>query len=63
VTELPIGQHVAALAAGQVDAVYTLEPTGTVGRLNGTTRVLEAGVSPSTSSATRWRRGTAARPR
>ncbi|HEY0956462.1 MAG TPA: ABC transporter substrate-binding protein [Roseateles sp.] len=43
-TELPIGQHVAALAAGQVDAVYTLEPTGTVGRLNGTTRVLEAGV-------------------
>jgi len=44
VTELPIGQHVAALAAGQMDAVYTLEPTGTVGRLNGTTRVLEAGV-------------------
>ena len=30
VTELPIGQHVAALAAGQIDAVYTLEPTGTV---------------------------------
>lgn len=44
VTELPIGQHVAALAAGQVDAVYTLEPTGTIGRLNGTTRVLESGV-------------------
>jgi len=44
VTELPIGQHVAALAAGQVDAVYTLEPTGTVGRMNGTTRQLEAGV-------------------
>ena len=44
VTELPIGQHVAALAAGQVDAVYTLEPTGTVGRLNGVTRVLESGV-------------------
>jgi len=44
VTELPIGQHVAALAAGQVDAIYTLEPTGTVGRLNGTTRTLEAGV-------------------
>ena len=38
VTELPIGQHVAALAAGQVDAVYTLEPTGTIGRMNGTTR-------------------------
>ncbi len=44
VTELPIGQHVAALAAGQVDAVYTLEPTGTIGRLNGTTRTLEVGV-------------------
>lgn len=44
VTELPIGQHVAALAAGQVDAVYTLEPTGTVGRLNNTTRVIETGV-------------------
>ncbi|MFC4274356.1 ABC transporter substrate-binding protein [Achromobacter aloeverae] len=44
VVELPIGQHVAAIAAGQVDGVYTLEPTGTVGRLNGTTRVLEAGV-------------------
>lgn len=44
VTELPIGQHVAALAAGQIDAVYTLEPTGTVGRLNGTTRALEVGV-------------------
>ncbi len=44
VIELPIGQHVAALAAGQVDGVYTLEPTGTIGRLNGTTRMLEAGV-------------------
>ena len=44
VTELPIGQHVAALAAGQIDAAYTLEPTGTVGRLNGTTRTLEVGV-------------------
>lgn len=44
VVELPIGQHVAALAAGQVEACYTLEPTGTIGRLNGTTRMLEAGV-------------------
>lgn len=44
VVELPIGQHVAALAAGQIDGAYTLEPTGTVGRLNGSTRVLEAGV-------------------
>lgn len=44
VVELPIGQHVAALAAGQVDGCYTLEPTGTIGRLNGSTRMLEAGV-------------------
>lgn len=44
VIELPIGQHIAALAAGQVDAAYTLEPTGTIGRLNGSTRTLEAGV-------------------
>ena len=44
VMELPIGQHIAALVAGQVDACYTLEPTGTIGRLNGTTRVIEAGV-------------------
>ena len=44
VTELPIGQHIAALAAGQLDACYTLEPTGTIGRLNGTTRTIETGV-------------------
>lgn len=44
VIELPIGQHVAALVAGQIDGAYTLEPTGTIGRLNGTTRVIEAGV-------------------
>lgn len=44
VIELPIGQHVASLVAGQVDACYTLEPTGTIGRMNGTTRVIEAGV-------------------
>jgi len=44
VVELPIGQHVAALAAGQIDAAYTLEPTGTAGRLKGLTRVLETGV-------------------
>jgi NitT/TauT family transport system substrate-binding protein len=44
VVELPIGQHIAAIAAAQVDACYTLEPTGTVGRLNGTTRNLEVGV-------------------
>jgi NitT/TauT family transport system substrate-binding protein len=44
VAELPIGQHVPALAAGQLDAVYSLEPTGTTGRLKGLTRVLETGV-------------------
>lgn len=44
VVELPIGQHIASIVAGQVDACYTLEPTGTVGRLNGTTRNLEVGV-------------------
>ena len=44
VMELPIGQHVASLVAGQVDACYTLEPTGPIGRMNGTTRVIEAGV-------------------
>jgi NitT/TauT family transport system substrate-binding protein len=44
VTELPVGQHVPALAGGQIDAVYTLEPTGTAGRLKGLTRVLETGV-------------------
>ena len=44
VVELPIAQHVATLAAAQLDACYTLEPTGTIGRMNGSTRVLEAGV-------------------
>jgi NitT/TauT family transport system substrate-binding protein len=44
VIELPIGQHVASIAAGQVDACYTLEPTGTIGRMNGTTKIIEAGV-------------------
>lgn len=44
VVELPIGQHIAALTSGQVDACYTLEPVGTIGRLAGTTRTLEAGV-------------------
>jgi len=44
VTELPIGQHIASIVAGQVDACYTLEPTGTIGRMNGTTRIIESGV-------------------
>ncbi len=42
--ELPVGQHVPALAAGQIDAVYTLEPTGTVGRIKGMAKVLETSV-------------------
>lgn len=42
--ELPVGQHVPSLAAGQIDAVYTLEPTGTVGTVKGLSRVLETGV-------------------
>jgi len=44
VTELPIGQHIASIVAGQVDACYALEPTGTIGRMNGTTRIIESGV-------------------
>lgn len=44
IVELPIGQHVPALAAGQIDAVYTLEPTGTIGRLKDVSRILEDGV-------------------
>jgi NitT/TauT family transport system substrate-binding protein len=44
VIELPIGQHVAAVVAGQIDAAYTFEPAGTVGRLAGTTRIVESGV-------------------
>jgi NitT/TauT family transport system substrate-binding protein len=44
IVELPIAQHIAAIVANQVDACYTLEPTGTIGRLNGTTRNLEVGV-------------------
>lgn len=44
IVEVPIGQHVAAIIAGQVEAAYTLEPTGTVGRLAGATRILEGGV-------------------
>ncbi len=44
VIELPVGQHAPALAAGQIDGVYTLEPTGTVARMKGMGRVLETGV-------------------
>ncbi|MBD2103031.1 ABC transporter substrate-binding protein [Leptolyngbya sp. FACHB-261] len=44
VTPLDIKQHVAAIASGQIDAAYTLEPTGTIGSLKGITRTLESGV-------------------
>ncbi|MBW4654943.1 MAG: ABC transporter substrate-binding protein [Kaiparowitsia implicata GSE-PSE-MK54-09C] len=44
VQQLEIRQHVAALESGQIDAAYTLEPTGTVGEMNGLTRILENGV-------------------
>jgi len=42
--EMSPSQHVASIAAGQIDAAYTYEPNGTVGRLDGTTSVLEGGV-------------------
>jgi NitT/TauT family transport system substrate-binding protein len=44
VTQLEVRQHVAAIESGQIDAAYTLEPTGTVGELKGITRTLENGV-------------------
>lgn len=42
--EMSPSQHVAAIASGQIDAAYTYEPNGTVGRLGGETQILEAGV-------------------
>ena len=42
--ELSPAQHVAAVVSGQVDAAYTYEPNGTVGRVAGTIEVLESGV-------------------
>ena len=44
IQQLEIRQHVAAIESGQIDAAYTLEPTGTVGEVKGITRVLENGV-------------------
>ena len=44
VQQLEINQHVAAIESGQIDAAYTLEPTGTVGTMKGITRILESGV-------------------
>lgn len=43
-TELAPAEHVAAVASGQVDAAYTYEPNGTVGRIIGQTEILESGV-------------------
>ena len=44
IQELSPSQHIAAIVGGQIDAAYTYEPNGTVGRLNGTIDVLEVGV-------------------
>ncbi|MEE6160458.1 ABC transporter substrate-binding protein [Cylindrospermopsis raciborskii G7] len=44
IQQLEIRQHVAAIESGQIDAAYTLEPTGTVGDMKGITRILENGV-------------------
>lgn len=44
VQQLEVRQHVAAIESGQIDAAYTLEPTGTVGEMKGITRVVEYGV-------------------
>ena len=41
---MEVKQHVAAISSGQVDAAYTLEPTGTIGQLKGITKILESGV-------------------
>jgi NitT/TauT family transport system substrate-binding protein len=41
---MEISQHPAAIASGQLDAAYTLEPAGTIGRLKQLTRTLETGV-------------------
>jgi NitT/TauT family transport system substrate-binding protein len=42
--ELSPAQHIAAVAAGQVDAAYTYEPNGTIGHIQGLTDFLEVGV-------------------
>jgi NitT/TauT family transport system substrate-binding protein len=44
IQQLEIRQHVAAIESGQIDAAYTLEPTGTVSEVKGLTRTLENGV-------------------
>ncbi len=42
--ELSPAQHIAAITSGQIDAAYSYEPNGTVGRLSGATQILESGV-------------------
>lgn len=38
--ELPISSQLPTLASGSVDAIFTLEPTGTIGEKNGAARIL-----------------------
>jgi len=44
ILQLDRAQHPAAVTSGSIAAAYTLEPNGTIGTLNGLTRVLETGV-------------------
>ena len=44
VIQLETKQHIPAITSGQIDAAFTLEPTGTIGQLKGVTRILETGV-------------------
>ena len=44
IVPLSFDKHIAALTSGEVDAAYTLEPIGTVGRVENKTRTIEAGV-------------------
>lgn len=44
IKELPWSQHIPIIEAGQADAAYTLEPSGTIGSLSGITRIIETGV-------------------
>ncbi len=44
VVELPLGQLLPSLAAGQIDAAYVLEPTAVIGRRQNISRILETAV-------------------
>lgn len=44
VTELPGAQILPAMAAGQIDAAYVLEPTAVIGRNKGIAKILETAV-------------------